>query len=318
MTARDARGNSHFNILHVDDLDVVGSRKEEVTPRLGVTSPSNSLATATYSAEWDPTMMETSVPGGSLVVPRATTATAASRVAAATASAVVALGAASSPTAAHDHGVLALSMEGLPLGSQGGEARRSANFLAEDTADEEDKLHQRDGGSAPVLDVCSLLNAGNFSVGSLDPGHQVLVTPPRVVRIPLAASRALQAVHDADGGHARSVAMPSFTAHPSPPLLPAAPTVAPLPPPLPQELGSLLPRLSSADTLGLASGRLTMREPSIAAIALHGRFTVPANSHFSAQVDYPNPESECDDTTPRHPELRSSSCSSEGNSSSCT
>lgn len=51
VTARDVRGNIHSNILPVDDLDVVGSRKEEVAPRLGVTSPSTSLATATYSAE---------------------------------------------------------------------------------------------------------------------------------------------------------------------------------------------------------------------------------------------------------------------------
>ncbi|AYU76877.1 hypothetical protein LdCL_110016600 [Leishmania donovani] len=54
VTARDVRGNIHGNILHVDGLDVVGSRKEEVAPRLGVTSPSTSLATATYSAEWNP------------------------------------------------------------------------------------------------------------------------------------------------------------------------------------------------------------------------------------------------------------------------
>ncbi|KAL7700261.1 hypothetical protein N2W54_000438 [Lotmaria passim] len=57
VTARDARGNLHGNILHVDDLDVTGSRKEEVAPRLGVTSSKDSM-TMTYSEEWDPSLVD--------------------------------------------------------------------------------------------------------------------------------------------------------------------------------------------------------------------------------------------------------------------
>ncbi|KPI85275.1 hypothetical protein ABL78_5665 [Leptomonas seymouri] len=60
VTARDARGNMHGNILHVDDLDVLGSRKEEVAPRLGVTSTKDSL-TVMYSEEWDPSMVDPAV-----------------------------------------------------------------------------------------------------------------------------------------------------------------------------------------------------------------------------------------------------------------
>ncbi|CAG9570275.1 hypothetical_protein [Leishmania major strain Friedlin] len=84
-------------------------------------------------------------------------------------------------------------MERTPPESQRGEARGSADFLAEDTADEEDQQHQRDGSSAPVLDVRSVPNAGSFSLDFLDLGHRVLITPPGVVPIPLAASGALQA-----------------------------------------------------------------------------------------------------------------------------
>jgi hypothetical protein len=57
VTARDARGNMHGNLLHVDDLDVMGSRKEEVAPRLGVTSSKDSM-TMMYSEEWDPSMVD--------------------------------------------------------------------------------------------------------------------------------------------------------------------------------------------------------------------------------------------------------------------
>lgn len=211
-------------------------------------------------------MMETSEPGGSLVVPHATAATAASQVAAATASAVA------------DRSAWPWSVGSCHGENATRKPRRGGARLC--------RLprggHRRRGGPAAsarwqqcTSARCAFgterwqLLCGLPRSWSPGPHHAARRCSYSTGRLRGAAG----AAYDADRGHARSVVMPSFTACPSSPLLPAAPTVAPSPPPLLQELGSLLPRLSSADSLSLADGRLKMRDPSIAATTLHGKPT---------------------------------------------
>ncbi|KAK7193990.1 hypothetical protein NESM_000311200 [Novymonas esmeraldas] len=179
VTARDARGNVHGNILHVDDLDITGSRKEEVAPRLGVTSSKDSLAATAYSEEWDPAMVETTEPVGSPV------------------RAVVAYAPAPPPMSL-------VAAEALPQLPKDAGCRWSTDLLVD---------AEPEASDAPLVDVWSISSADRVSVDRFDGRHRVHITPSRIVATPLTTLAAGQGPATADEAETGRAEAPSAAVH---------------------------------------------------------------------------------------------------------
>ncbi|KPA77076.1 hypothetical protein ABB37_07406 [Leptomonas pyrrhocoris] len=166
VTARDARGNLHGNILHVDDLDVMGSRKEEVAPRLGVTSSKDSLTTL-YSDEWDPSMVEPAVTAQAHKVDGRDGSSSGDAVAVAAAASSESINSGSNP---------AMCSQGPSVDSMGHD--HSGDGLAESKRQEGGSATTARSRAVEALSALPLLRStDHFSGEAFKPPSRVLVAP---------------------------------------------------------------------------------------------------------------------------------------------